>query len=242
SSTLTVLRERRLLPEQALPRPLIIAPSILAADFAKLGEEVRAVDAAGADWIHVDVMDGRFVPNITIGPLVVEAVRKATKKPVDVHLMIVEPERYVDQFIEAGARYVTVHVETSPHLHRTVQRIHERGALAGVALNPATPIAAVEEIAATADLMLVMSVNPGFGGQSFIPTTLDKIRRLRRLLDERGSRALIEVDGGIKASNVGRVVDAGAQIIVAGTAIFSAEHSVLAGVEALRAGIGSCLQ
>lgn len=214
--------------------PALIAPSILNADLANIEPAIRQLEEAGADLVHLDVMDGRFVPNISIGVPVVQAVSRITSLPVDVHLMIVEPERYVEQFIEAGAHYVTVHVETSPHLHRTVQQIHEHGALAGVALNPATPISAVEEIVVTADLILAMSVNPGFGGQSFIPTTLDKIRRLRTLLDERGSRAKIEVDGGVKASNIQRVVNAGAEIIVAGTAVFSPEHSVAVGVEALR--------
>lgn len=218
-------------------RRVQIAPSILNADLARLGEAIRQLEEAGADLVHLDVMDGRFVPNISIGVPVVQAVSRITSLPLDVHLMIVEPERYVEQSIEAGAHYVTVHVESSPHLHRTVQQIHEHGALAGVALNPATPVSAVEEIVATADLILAMSVNPGFGGQSFIPTTLDKIRRLRALLDERGSRAKIEVDGGVKASNIRRVVDAGAEIIVAGTAIFSPEHTVREGIEALQAAL-----
>src|SRR5690606_6899219 len=182
--------------EQRAGRRVAIAPSVLTADLVRLADAVAAIEAAGADYVHLDVMDGRFVPNITIGIPVVEAVADVTHLPVDVHLMIVEPERYVDQFIAAGAQIVTVHVEASVHLHRTVQRIREAGAQAGVALNPATPLAAIEEILPFVDLVLVMSVNPGFGGQTFIPTSLGKIERLRRMIDERGARAVIQVDGG----------------------------------------------
>lgn len=202
--------------------PIRIAPSILSADFGRLAEEVRAVDAGGADWIHVDVMDGRFVPNITIGPVVVEAVRKATRLPVDVHLMIVEPERYVEAFAKAGADIVTVHAEVSPHLHRTLQAIRGAGARAGVVLNPSTPLDAVEYVLSDVSLVLLMSVNPGFGGQSYIPAVTEKVRRLRRMADERGLELDIEVDGGIKASTVGAVAEAGASAFVAGTAVFGA--------------------
>ena len=200
--------------------PLKIAPSILSADFGRLAEEVQAVERAGADWIHVDVMDGRFVPNITIGPVVVAAVRKATKLPIDVHLMIVEPERYVDDFAHAGADILSVHVETSNHLARTLQHIRSLGKKAGVVLNPHTPPDSVEYVLERADLILVMSVNPGFGGQSFIDTSLDKISRLRSMIDARGLKVHIEVDGGIGLSNVANVVRHGAEWIVAGSAVF----------------------
>ena len=202
--------------------PIRIAPSILSADFGRLAEEVRAVEAAGADWIHVDVMDGRFVPNISIGPLVVEAVRKCTRLPVDAHLMIVEPERYVEAFAKAGADVVTVHTEVSPHLHRTLQAIRAAGARPGVVLNPATPLDAVEYVLGDVALVLLMSVNPGFGGQSYIPAVTEKVRRLRRMADERGLELDIQVDGGIKASTVGAVAEAGANVFVAGTAVFGA--------------------
>jgi ribulose-phosphate 3-epimerase len=198
----------------------LIAPSILSADFSRLGEEVRAVTAAGADVIHVDVMDGQFVPNITIGPLVVEAVRKVTELPLDVHLMIENPDRYLESFAKAGADWLTVHVETGYHLHRTVHRIKELGKKAGVVLNPATPLAMVEDLLADVDLVMLMSVNPGFGGQSFIPSTLARIRRLKEMLDERGLKAGIEVDGGISPETLPQVVAAGANIFVAGSAVF----------------------
>ena len=202
--------------------PLAIAPSILSADFGRLAEEVAAVDAAGADLIHVDVMDGRFVPNITIGPLVVSAVREATDKPLDVHLMIVEPERYVEAFAQAGANIITVHVEASPHLHRTLGLIRSLGCRAGAALNPHTPASAVEAVLADLDLILVMSVNPGFGGQSFIPGAADKVRELDRMLVEAGLRSSvdIEVDGGVNATTARKVVAAGANVLVAGSAVF----------------------
>ena len=202
--------------------PLRIAPSILSADFGRLAEEVRAVEAAGADWIHVDVMDGRFVPNITIGPLVVEAVRRATRLPIDAHLMIVEPERYVEAFAKAGADVVSVHAEVSPHLHRTLQAIRGAGARPAVALNPGTPLDCLEYVLGDAEMVLLMSVNPGFGGQSYIPAVTEKIRRLRRMADERGQPLEIQVDGGIKASTVGAVAEAGANVLVAGTAVFGA--------------------
>lgn len=215
-------------------RPIALAPSILTADLTRLGEAVQQAEEAGADYLHLDVMDGRFVPNISIGVPVVASVSQVTSLPLDVHLMIVEPERYVEQFVAAGARLVTVHVEASLHLHRTVQRLHELGVLAGVALNPATSLSMIEEILPFADLILVMSVNPGFGGQSFIPTALKKIERLRQMIDESNAKALIEVDGGIKASNIRRIVDAGADVIVAGSAVYAPEHTVAEGIKALR--------
>ncbi|MGB8427048.1 MAG: ribulose-phosphate 3-epimerase [Desulfobacterales bacterium] len=198
----------------------IIAPSILSADFTRLGEEVRAVEAAGADWIHADVMDGHFVPNITFGPLVVAAVRQITRLPIDVHLMIENPDRYIQAFAEAGADWISVQAETCPHLNRAVQQIKEAGAKAGVVLNPSTPLAALDWVLEYADYILIMSVNPGFGGQAFIGNSLDKIRKLRRMIDARGLATLIEVDGGIKEDNIAEVAAAGAEIFVAGSAIF----------------------
>jgi ribulose-phosphate 3-epimerase len=200
----------------------LVAPSILSADFGRLAEEVRAVEAAGADWIHVDVMDGRFVPNITIGPVVVDAVRRATKLPLDVHLMIVEPERYVDAFREAGADRISVHVEVSPHLHRTLQHIRASGARAGAVLDPHTPEDAVRYVLGDLDLVLVMSVNPGFGGQSFIPSALGKLRALRGAIDAGGHDVALEVDGGVSPATAGAVVAAGARVLVAGSAVFGA--------------------
>ena len=203
--------------------PIRIAPSILSADFGRLAEEVRAVEAAGADWIHVDVMDGRFVPNITIGPLVVEAVRKVTRLPIDAHLMIVEPERYVEAFAKAGADLISVHAEVSPHLHRTIQAIRAAGARPSVALNPSTPLDCLEYVLGDVDMVLLMTVNPGFGGQSYIPAVTEKVRRLRRMADERGQELELQVDGGVKASTVGVVAQAGANVLVAGTAVFGAK-------------------
>ena len=197
-----------------------IAPSILSADFARLGEEVQRVEAGGADLLHVDVMDGHFVPNLTVGPPIVDALKKVTKLPLDVHLMITNPDAYIADFAEAGAHYLTVHVETCPHLHRTVQCIKERGMKAGVTLNPATSLSTVEEILPEVDLLLVMSVNPGFGGQHFIASVLRKIERARDLISRTGSRALLEVDGGVKVENAAEIIEAGADILVAGSAIF----------------------
>ena len=199
-----------------------IAPSILSADFARLGEEVQRVEDAGADWIHIDVMDGAFVPNITIGPLVVEAVRRTTALPLDVHLMIEKPERYVTDFVKAGASTLSVHVEACPHLHRTLAQIREAGARASVALNPATPASAVEPVLSEADQLLVMTVNPGFGGQKFIEGTLSKIETLRGWIADRGLSVAIEVDGGVSEETIERAARAGADVFVAGTAVFGA--------------------
>ena len=201
-------------------RSLMIAPSILSADFTRLGDEIRAVEAAGADVIHVDVMDGHFVPNITIGPLVVRAVRAVTDLPVDVHLMITDPDRYLKDFIDAGADWVTVHVEACVHLHRTLACIKDLGRKAGAVLNPATSLTTLENVLAEVDLVMLMSVNPGFGGQSFIPSAIDKIRRLRQMLVAVNPGAGIEVDGGIGPATIGAVAEAGANIFVAGSAIY----------------------
>lgn len=210
-----------------------IAPSILSADFARLADEVAQVEQAGADLLHVDVMDGHFVPNLTIGPPIVEALRKVTKLTLDVHLMMTNPDAFIADFVSAGADYVTVHVEACPHLHRTVQSIKERGAKAGVTLNPATSLHSTEEILPDADLLLIMSVNPGFGGQQFIPTSLQKIAKARQLLQAAGSQALLEVDGGVKVENAPEIVEAGADILVAGSAIFRS-RDYAATIQALR--------
>jgi ribulose-phosphate 3-epimerase len=210
-----------------------IAPSILSADFGRLADEVRAAEAAGADFIHVDVMDGRFVPNITIGPLVVEAVRKATKLPIDAHLMIVEPERYVEAFAKAGADIVSVHAEASPHLHRTLQAIGKAGARPAVALNPSTGPEAVEYVLGDCAMVLVMTVNPGFGGQKYIEACTEKIRRLRAMALARGQALDIEVDGGVTPETAATVARAGANVLVAGTAVFG-QRDYAAAVRALR--------
>jgi ribulose-phosphate 3-epimerase len=199
-----------------------IAPSILSADFGRLDEEIRAVSDAGADWIHVDVMDGRFVPNITIGPLVVKAVRAATTLPVDVHLMIVEPERYIEDFARAGADSISVHVEASPHLHRTLGAIRALKKHAGAVLNPSTHESAIEHVLDELDLILVMSVSPGYGGQSFIPSSLEKLKRLRAMIAASGRDIALEVDGGVAKGTAARVVAAGARVLVAGSAVFGA--------------------
>ncbi|MEX5212857.1 MAG: ribulose-phosphate 3-epimerase [Nitrospiraceae bacterium] len=204
-----------------MTRPALkIAPSILSADFARLADEIARVEQGGADWLHVDVMDGHFVPNLTVGPPIVESIRKVTRLPLDVHLMVTNPDDCIGAFAEAGADYLTVHVEACPHLHRTVQFIKERGVKAGVTLNPATSVFTLEEILPDVDLILVMSVNPGFGGQHFIPSVLEKVRKVRAMLDQARSHALLEVDGGVKVDNAASVVEAGADVLVAGSAIF----------------------
>jgi ribulose-phosphate 3-epimerase len=214
--------------------PLLIAPSILSADFANLGRDIAAVEAGGADLIHVDVMDGHFVPNITIGVPVVRAVKRVATRPLDVHLMIEEPDRYIDDFIAAGASMVSVHVEAVPHLQRTITHIRKLGARAGAVLNPSTPAGMLEDIAGDLDFVLVMSVNPGFGGQEFIPHSIQKLERVRGVLDAAGSKAVIEIDGGIDTANAAQVVAAGASILVAGHAIFG-NGNAEAGTRALRA-------
>jgi len=205
-----------------------IAPSILSADFSRLGEQIKTVERAGASLLHVDVMDGRFVPNITVGLPVVKAISRATQLPIDAHLMIVEPARYVESFVEAGAQMVSITIEADPHAHRTLTAIRAAGAQAGIAINPATSLSVLEEAIKFVDFVLVMSVNPGFGGQEFISSSLDKVRRLRKMLDERGSKARIEIDGGIDQDNVAEVAGAGAEIIVSGSAIFGAPDPAVA--------------
>ena len=205
-----------------------IAPSILSADFTKLGQQIEIVEGAGASLLHVDVMDGRFVPNITVGLPVVKAISRATQLPIDAHLMIVEPGRYAEQFVKAGAQMVSIHIEADPHAHRTLSAIRAAGAQAGIAINPATPLSALDEVLKFADYVLLMSVNPGFGGQTFIPESLDKVRRLRKMIDERGLKARIEIDGGIDAENIAEVASAGAEIIVSGSAVFGAPDPAVA--------------
>ncbi len=214
-------KERMSAPTGMTTPTIQIAPSILSADFARLADEVAAVEAAGADMLHVDVMDGHFVPNLTVGPPVVEALRNITALPLDVHLMITNPDDRIADFARAGASYLTVHTETCPHLHRTIQSIREQGVKAGVTLNPATSLTTLEDVVADVDMVLIMSVNPGFGGQAFIPACLDKLTRARQMIDRAGGRAVLEVDGGIKVDNAAAAVKAGADVLVAGSAIFN---------------------
>jgi len=217
-----------------MTRKYILAPSILASDMTQLGKEIVTAEAAGADWIHVDVMDGRFVPNITMGQFIVEACRRVTKLPLDVHLMIEKPEDHLETFAKAGASGLTVHVETCPHLHRTLQHIRSLGCKAGVVLNPGTAVGAIEPVLGMADLVLVMSVNPGFGGQSFIPESLERIREIRTKLDEVGSSAWLEVDGGVSVETIAQLKEAGTTAFVAGTSVFRHPDGIEAGVKALR--------
>jgi ribulose-phosphate 3-epimerase len=219
-------------------RPILLAPSILAVDFARLGEDVRAADAGGADWFQADIMDGHFVPNISFGPSIVAALSANTRCLVDVHLMIEQPERYIDDYVRAGARNITVHVEACRHLHRVIQQIKAAGTTVGVALNPATPVEVLDEVLDDLDLVLVMTVNPGFGGQQFIASSLDKIRRMRERLDARGLHHLpIQVDGGISAQNVRTVVEAGAENIVAGSSVFGHKAGIAHSIEEFRAAL-----
>jgi len=217
---------------------IIIAPSILAADITQLGDQVQKAVEGGADWIHVDVMDGRFVPNITFGPNVVKAVRRVTDLPIDVHLMIVEPERHLQAFADAGTNHITVHYETCPHIHRTLQSIREMGMHPGIVINPGTPIDTLYELIESVEKVLIMTVNPGFGGQSFIDTMYEKIRRTRLLLDSKGSNAAIQVDGGVSSKTIRACYDAGARNFIAGSAIFNHEDGIAAGILELRNALG----
>ncbi len=212
-----------------------IAPSILSADFARLSDEIRKVEQAGADVLHLDVMDGHFVPNITIGPPVVASIRKATSLPLDAHLMIEEPSRYLDAMVQTGVNWISVHAEADTHLNRTISHLHDHGVRAGVALNPSTPLVAVEEVLPEADFILVMSVNPGFGGQSFVPSTLKKIRKLREIIASNGYHARIEVDGGVGPDNLSEILAAGAEIIVMGSAIFGSKRGASEALTELKA-------
>lgn len=216
----------------------IIAPSILSADFTHLAEQISACEVAGAEWIHVDVMDGHFVPNITMGPLVVEACKRVTKLPLDVHLMIEKPERYLEDFAKAGASGLTVHVETCPHIHRTLEYIRSLNCRAGVTLNPGTPVSMIEPVLHLADLVLVLTVNPGFGGQAFLPETIGKVTEIRRRLDSINSKAFLEVDGGIAGNTLPLMKNAGANVFVSGSAVFKHPKGIAAGIKALREAIG----
>lgn len=217
-----------------MPNKHIIAPSILAADMTQLGNEISAAESAGADWIHVDVMDGRFVPNITIGQFIVEACRRVTQLPLDVHLMIEKPEDHLETFAKAGASGLTVHVETCPHIHRTLQYIKSLGCEAGVVLNPGTAVSAIEPVLGEADLVLVMTVNPGFGGQKFIPESLVRVEKIRKQLDKLGSSAWLEVDGGVNTDTISQLKEAGATAFVAGTSVFKHPQGIKAGIASLR--------
>ena len=217
-----------------MPNKHIIAPSILAADMSQLGNEISAAESAGADWIHVDVMDGRFVPNITIGQFIVEACRRVTQLPLDVHLMIEKPEDHLETFAKAGASGLTVHVETCPHIHRTLQYIKSLGCEAGVVLNPGTAVSAIEPVLGEADLVLVMTVNPGFGGQKFIPESLVRVEKIRKQLDKLGSSAWLEVDGGVNTDTISQLKEAGATAFVAGTSVFKHPQGIKAGIASLR--------
>ena len=212
----------------------VVAPSILSADFSRLGEEIRACEAAGADWVHIDVMDGHFVPNLTMGPFIVETCKRITNLPLDVHLMIEKPERHLEAFARAGASHITVHVETCPHLHQTLQAIKSLGCKAGVTLNPGTPVGALEAVLTEADLVLVMSVNPGFSGGRFVPSSFARAAEIRRMLDAIGSPAWLEVDGGVNAENIAALKDAGITAFVAATAVFKHPQGIAAGIQALR--------
>lgn len=226
----------------AVEHGITIAPSILSADFGRLAEQVQEAEAAGADAIHIDVMDGHFVPPITMGPMVVEAVRRATTLPLDVHLMIERPELLIDAFRKAGATNLTIHVEATPHPHRVLAEIRAAGLSAGIGLNPGTPVSAIEELLGGVDVVLVMSVNPGWGGQPFIPSTIEKMRRIRELLDEAGLAATLEVDGGVSRETAGACVAAGARMLVAGNAVYGAPAGVAAGMAQLRAAIAAAMR
>jgi ribulose-phosphate 3-epimerase len=220
-----------------VPHKIKLAPSILSADFSRLGEQVEEADRAGADYIHVDVMDGRFVPNLTMGPVIVQGIRGSTKLPLDVHMMVVEPERLVEDFAKAGADHLIVQTEACPHLNRVLQQIREVGCRAGVAINPGTPLAAIEEVLPFLDVVLVMSVNPGFSGQKLIPETVGKVARVRRMLDEGGYSAELQVDGGVNEATARTMVDAGATVLVAGSAVFNDRETVAEAMDRLRAGL-----